>query len=72
MSGSGRPDRGATEGGTTPVRFEFKNEKRKLSAGLADDRRGKDAEASRVYSDITRMAQAARITDVLASLGSDR
>ncbi|MEO7366947.1 MAG: hypothetical protein ABIZ36_03260, partial [Gemmatimonadaceae bacterium] len=33
---------------------------------------GRDADAQRVFSDITKMAQAARITDVLASLGSDR
>jgi hypothetical protein len=33
---------------------------------------GKTAEATKIYSDITKMAQAARITDVLASLGSDR
>ena len=33
---------------------------------------GKAAEAQKVTSDITKMAQAARITDVLASLGADR
>lgn len=41
-----------------------------LSQALKEQ--GKNTEATNVYAEITKMAQAARITDVLASLGSDR